>query len=77
MTAGNWVKSTCCEANACLEVTFTKASFSGNEACVEYHAHNDAVHVRDSKDPDGPFLTFTPQEWNAFIQGAKAGEFDL
>lgn len=32
--------------------------------------------VRDSKDPDGAVLTFTPAEWAAFLLGAKAGEFD-
>lgn len=32
--------------------------------------------VRDSKDPDGPVLAFTPSEWRAFVGGAKDGEFD-
>jgi hypothetical protein len=36
----------------------------------------DRVFVRDSKDPDGPVLTFNAREWEAFIAGAKAGEFD-
>jgi hypothetical protein len=36
-----------------------------------------AVAVRDSKDPDGPKLTFTPDEWVAFTAGIKTGEFDL
>jgi Domain of unknown function (DUF397) len=36
----------------------------------------DAVVVRDSKNPDGPALTFTPDEWAAFVAGAKNGEFD-
>jgi hypothetical protein len=35
------------------------------------------VALRDSKDPDGPILTFTPDEWDAFLRGAKAGRFDL
>jgi hypothetical protein len=35
------------------------------------------VAVRDSKDPDGPVLEFTPLEWLCFLAGAKAGEFDL
>ena len=35
-----------------------------------------AVFVRDSKDPEGPTLPFNDQEWDAFIAGAKAGEFD-
>ena len=46
--------------------------------CVEV-ARNlfGAVAVRDSKDPDGPKLTFTPDEWVAFTAGIKTGEFDL
>ncbi|TDD21356.1 DUF397 domain-containing protein [Nonomuraea diastatica] len=31
--------------------------------------------VRDSKNPTGPALIFTPGEWNAFISGVKSGEF--
>jgi hypothetical protein len=46
--------------------------------CVEV-ARNlpGAVAVRDSKDPDGPKLTFAPDEWVAFTAGIKTGEFDL
>ncbi|MET8874439.1 DUF397 domain-containing protein [Nocardia sp. NPDC004604] len=29
------------------------------------------VGVRDSKNPTGPALVFTPSEWDAFIAGAK------
>jgi hypothetical protein len=36
-----------------------------------------AVAVRDSKDPAGPKLVFTPDEWRAFTAGVTAGEFDL
>jgi Domain of unknown function (DUF397) len=52
---------------------------SGNGGtCVEV-ARNlpGAVAVRDSKDPDGPMLTFTPDEWVAFTAGIKTGQFDL
>jgi hypothetical protein len=46
--------------------------------CVEV-ARNlpGAVAVRDSKDPAGPKLVFTPDEWRAFTAGVTAGEFDL
>ncbi len=33
--------------------------------------------MRDSKDPDGPVLAFTPAEWEAFVLGVKDGEFDI
>ena len=55
------------------------SSFSNNGgACVEV-ADNlpGVVAVRDSKNPAGPALIFTPDEWTAFVGGAKDGEFDL
>jgi Domain of unknown function (DUF397) len=30
---------------------------------------------RDSKDPGGPVLRFTPSEWAAFLCGVQNGEF--
>lgn len=56
--------------------TSTRSGSSGN--CVEV-ADNlpGVVAVRDSKDPAGPALIFTPDEWTAFVGGAKDGEFDL
>jgi len=38
---------------------------------------NPTVAVRHSKNPDGPKLAFTAQEWEAFTAGVRAGEFDL
>ncbi|MEV4614648.1 DUF397 domain-containing protein [Kitasatospora sp. NPDC049258] len=35
------------------------------------------IAMRDSRDPDGPALIFTPAEWRAFVLGARDGEFDL
>lgn len=35
------------------------------------------IAVRDSKNPNGPALLFTPDEWHAFVAGARNGEFDL
>ncbi|TXK44113.1 DUF397 domain-containing protein [Nonomuraea sp. C10] len=33
-------------------------------------------NTSDSKNPDGPKLTFTPAEWKAFLGGVRSGEFD-
>lgn len=44
--------------------------------CVEVRLTGDAIEVRDSKNPGAGTLTFTGDEWTAFIAGAKAGEFD-
>lgn len=51
---------------------------ANNCACVEVALLPDGnVGVRDSKDPAGPALIFTPQEWNAFTGGVVDGEFTL
>lgn len=48
---------------------------SGNR--VEVAFVDGAVAVRQSDDPTGPVLLFTRSEWDAFVEGAKDGEFDL
>jgi hypothetical protein len=52
------------------------SSYNGN--CVEIsHLRNGRVAVRDTKDrTSGPVLIFTRPEWDAFLTGAKNGEFD-
>jgi uncharacterized protein DUF397 len=56
-----------------------KSSRSGPNCdnCVEVAFVDGAIAVRDSKNPSGPALIFTPDEWDAFVGGAKDGEFDL
>jgi len=58
-----------------------KSSFSGSEgSCVEANlAAPGTIQIRDSKlGPDAsPVLTFNPGEWDAFVAGVRAGEFDL
>jgi len=56
-----------------------KSSRSGPNCdnCVEVAFVDGAIAVRDSKRPDGPILLFTQEEWDAFVWGAKDGEFDL
>ena len=44
--------------------------------CVQARDTENGVQLRDSKDPTGPVLTFTPTEWDVFVAGVKAGEFD-
>jgi hypothetical protein len=56
-----------------------KSSRSGpySDNCVEIAFVDGAIAMRDSKHPTGPVLLFTPAEWDAFVEGAKDGEFDL
>ncbi|MEV5568536.1 DUF397 domain-containing protein [Spirillospora sp. NPDC052269] len=40
---------------------------AGQEACVEVRGSvTHGTQVRDSKDPDGPELTFSPSAWRVF-----------
>jgi hypothetical protein len=45
--------------------------------CIAVKSDGAQILIRDSKDPDGPVLVFTRDEWIAFLDGAKAGEFDV
>jgi hypothetical protein len=63
-----------------IDHRWRKSSYSGNGGgnCVEVASMPGGVlAIRDSKDPDGPKLVFTPAEWQAFTNGVRAGEFDL
>ncbi|WP_028477300.1 DUF397 domain-containing protein [Nocardia sp. CNY236] len=54
-----------------------KSSRSGpSKECVEVAFHEGVVGVRDSKNPSGPALVFTPSEWDSFTAGVTDGELD-
>lgn len=59
-------------------LAWVKSSLSfANGNCVEVADLPDGgVGVRNSRDPEGPMLSFTPDEWRAFLGGVAAGEFD-
>jgi Domain of unknown function (DUF397) len=52
------------------------ASGGGGGNCVQLRRAGDAIEVRDSKDPGGPVLRFTPSEFAAWLDGARRAEFD-
>lgn len=60
------------------EAVWRKSQRSGpnTDNCVEVAFVDEAVAVRDSKNPTGPALVFTTAEWDAFVAGARDGEFD-
>jgi len=47
------------------------------KTCVSVKIDQDTIQVRDTKDPKKITLSFTHEEWEEFIKGAKNGEFDL
>ena len=50
-----WRRSPHCRSHSCVEIAITE----------------DLVYMRDSAMPDGPWLTFTRDEWVAFLRGLK------
>lgn len=62
-----------------LAVQWRKSTYSDNGGqCVELgHGLADAAPVRDSKDPSGPVLTFTPAAWSAFVAAIRTGELPI
>jgi hypothetical protein len=54
-----------------------KSTTSNSSSWVEVAFVDGRVALRNSKDPDGPVLVFTPFEWEAFVGGVRLGEFEL
>lgn len=62
LTGACWIKSSRSAANnECVEVAFLD---------------NGLVGVRDSKNPNGSALLFTPSEWDTFTTGLLNGQFN-
>lgn len=57
-------------------LAWRKSSYSGVTNCVEVAPLGGSVALRDSKHPEQGHLVYTVDEWNSFIQGVRAGEFD-
>nr|MDT0663309.1 DUF397 domain-containing protein [Micromonospora sp. DSM 115978] len=55
-------------------ITSSRSAGNGGE-CVEMRRHDGRTEVRDSKDQNGPVLTFSPTNWTAFTTGLRAGSF--
>ncbi len=63
-----------------ISATWIKSSYSGPTGgnCVEIaFLASSEVAMRNSRYPDGPTLVFTRDEWDAFLGGARDGEFSL
>ena len=57
---------------------YVRSTFCGGGSCVEVARVDGSgdIALRDSKNPDLAPHTFTSEEWDAFVLGVKAGEFD-
>jgi hypothetical protein len=49
---------------------------SGNCVEVAQLPQGEGFAIRNSRDPEGPALLFTPAEIAAFVLGARDGDFD-
>jgi uncharacterized protein DUF397 len=63
----------------CVEVQWRKSSRSGSSGgqCVEVADLDTVIAVRDSKNPDGPKLTFDAHTWRTFTHRVKRNDHDL
>ncbi|MFQ6328373.1 DUF397 domain-containing protein [Nocardia sp. CWNU-33] len=56
---------------------FKSSRSSMGKDCVEVAFLDEGhVGVRDSKNPTGPALVFTPSEWDTFTSGVRDREFN-
>ena len=76
MSAVKAGKITLSEAERASLAWLKAQSSTVNGQCVEIAAATGNVAIRDSKDPDGPILVYTPADFRAFLDGARNGEFD-
>lgn len=60
LSTPSWKKSSRCESSACVEVAF---------------AEEHAVLLRDSKEAEGPILTFSAPQWTSFVTALRSGTF--
>lgn len=54
-------------------LAWIKSSYSSSDGpeCVEVATASDTILIRDSKNPDGPRLTFAPTIWADFLPYAS------
>lgn len=75
----SWRKSSHSDSagGTCIEVAavWRKSSYSDSQLqeCVEVAGLGWVVAVRDSKDPGGAVLAFSPGEWRGLLEAIKAG----
>jgi len=54
------------------DITWHKASRSvGNGECVEISSHPGLVWIRDSKNPEGPVLSYPADAFRTFLDAVK------
>jgi Domain of unknown function (DUF397) len=44
--------------------------------CISVAPHKGMIVIGDTKNPDGPVLSYNHDEWLAFVRGIRQGDFD-
>ena len=44
--------------------------------CISVAPHQGMIVIGDTKNPDGPVLSYSHDEWFTFVQGIRQGDFD-
>jgi hypothetical protein len=67
----SWRTSSHSASGDCVEVaSWRTSSYSRHLGeCVEVGQDRQVIAVRDSKNPGGPVLAFSPTEWRALLHG--------
>ncbi|WP_411151355.1 DUF397 domain-containing protein [Streptomyces sp. A30] len=63
-------------AGGASDLAWFKSSYSSSsegDSCVEIAPTPRTIHVRDSKNAEGPRLTVAPSAWADFVRYASAG----
>jgi len=58
------------------ELSWRVARQCNGGACIRVASTGDVVVVGDSKNPHGPVLAYSREEWSAFVEGVRQGDFD-
>lgn len=45
-------------------------------SCIRVAPHKGMIVIGDTKNPDGPVLSYSHDEWLAFVKGIRQGDFD-
>lgn len=63
--------------NPFAEEGFKLSSYTHKCCCVAVRIRGNMVDIRDTKNPNGPTISYNKKEWRAFLKGVKNNEFDV
>ena len=45
-------------------------------ACIRVALSSNMIVISDAREPDGPFLAYSQDEWKQFVEAVRLGHFD-